>query len=153
MDNVISVQTFSKDLAIGESVEQELLQIIRKKYINAEKIPGNHKTYDFYIPEVNMTIEVKADLKSDQTGNFFIECEFNGEPSGIEATTAQWWILVDSTNYYFIETETLGYLIQMNRCPKRTWRGNDGPVVSSYLLRKSIIQTSPYVTVMQRKTH
>jgi len=147
----INVSNFDEDLRYGEAVEQEVLQLIQKKNSSIRKVNGNFKSFDLYIPEVNLSIEVKYDIKSDETGNFFIECEFNGEPSGIQTTTAEWWILVDGQNYYFIETESLGYLIQLNNCYKRTYTGKDGTKVSSYLLRKDILYFSPYVKRIPRK--
>ena len=58
-------------------------------------------------------IEVKSERHIwEQTGNLFIEYEFKGEPSGIAATTAEYWALCLVRNeqllqMYILPTETL----------------------------------------------
>lgn len=43
------------------------------------------------------SIEVKFDLGCYRTGNFYIEYESRGKPSGIATTEADFWFLVAST--------------------------------------------------------
>jgi hypothetical protein len=43
------------------------------------------------------TIEVKFDFACYNTGNFFIEYESRGKPSGIATTKADYWMLIAST--------------------------------------------------------
>lgn len=43
------------------------------------------------------TIEVKFDFACYRTGNFFIEYESRGKPSGISTTKADYWMLIAST--------------------------------------------------------
>lgn len=144
----INVSNFNTDINAGEQKEYALLKYIQKKYPQAYKVQGNHKQYDLVVPEINKTIEVKFDRKSKETGNIFIECSFNGEPSGIEATTADFWIITDGEVSYWIETETLKYLIRELRCRRCTYSGVDGTTVSSFLLRRAFLDASPYVTVL-----
>lgn len=40
------------------------------------------------------TIEVKFDFGTHRTGNFFIEYESRGKPSGIATTQADYWMLI-----------------------------------------------------------
>ena len=40
-----------------------------------------------------LKVEVKRDRMSEKTGNIAIEFECRGAPSGIKATTAEWWAL------------------------------------------------------------
>lgn len=144
----INVSHFKSDITAGEEQEQRLLALIKKKYPSAYKVQGNHKQFDLSVPEVKKTVEVKFDRKSKETGNIFIECSFNGEPSGIEATTADFWIITDGEVSYWIETETLKYLIRELRCRRCTYSGVDGTTVSSFLLRRAFLDASPYVTVL-----
>lgn len=43
------------------------------------------------------TIEVKFDFACYRTGNFYIEYESRGKPSGIATTKADYWMLIAST--------------------------------------------------------
>jgi|TARA_R100000482_G_scaffold34623_1_gene11336 hypothetical protein len=43
------------------------------------------------------TIEVKFDFACYRTGNFYIEYESRGNPSGIATTQADYWMLIAST--------------------------------------------------------
>mgnify|MGYP000049857422 FL=1 len=43
------------------------------------------------------TIEVKFDFACYKTGNFYIEYESRGKPSGIATTEADYWMLIAST--------------------------------------------------------
>jgi|TARA_R100000482_G_scaffold109485_1_gene51746 hypothetical protein len=43
------------------------------------------------------TIEVKFDFACYRTGNFYIEYESRGKPSGISTTKADYWMLIAST--------------------------------------------------------
>ena len=57
-------------------------------------------------------IETKTDYRASETGNFYIEYECNGRPSGIAITTAETWYLVllrngVPTGGAFVETERL----------------------------------------------
>jgi len=45
----------------------------------------------------SQTIEVKFDFACYRTGNFFIEYESRGKPSGIATTKAVYWMLIAST--------------------------------------------------------
>lgn len=45
----------------------------------------------------NKTIEVKFDFACYRTGNFYIEYESRGKPSGIATSKADYWMLIAST--------------------------------------------------------
>ena len=77
---------FEKSLYIGKSVEDVVCSKIKKKYPKAYVIQEYCKGYDIYVPETNIKIEVKQDKKSNYSGNFVVETEFNGKPSGISTT-------------------------------------------------------------------
>ena len=54
-------------------------------------------------------VEVKTDRMAHHTGNIAIEYEFNGKPSGISTTKADYWafVLGDKSLVVFIKTENL----------------------------------------------
>ena len=70
--------TFKKDLPIGEEAEKMVLKMVQKKYSQAFKKEGNFKPYDIFVPEKNIAIEVKRDIKSNKHENYFIEYKCNG---------------------------------------------------------------------------
>lgn len=83
---------FQESLTSGQKSETLVLNIIKKKYPKAFLKEGYHKEYDIMIPEINKTVEVKKDFKSQYTGNVVIEVEMNNRPSGLETSTADWWV-------------------------------------------------------------
>tara|TARA_R100000544_G_C2210883_1_gene51862 strand:+ start:386 stop:838 length:453 start_codon:yes stop_codon:yes gene_type:complete len=83
---------FQESLTSGQKSENLVLDIIKKKYPKAFLKEGYHKEYDIMIPEINKTVEVKKDFKSQHTGNVVIEVEMNNRPSGLETSTADWWV-------------------------------------------------------------
>ena len=86
--------------------EQEAGERI-KKLDNVDIISfNNDNKYDF-IDSNNIKYEVKFDGASNKTGNFYIEHNGYGKPSGISTTEAQYYIITDGENYYLIKTETL----------------------------------------------
>ena len=134
------VDTFYKDLPIGEEQEYKVLDIIQKKYPNAYKIEGNFKEYDIYVPEINTKIEVKKDIGSSKSNNYFIEYECNGELSGISTTTADYWVICDETNYIWIKRNKL---ITVASWYGKHWEGipNGGAsLVKAYLVPKDNIK-------------
>ena len=86
---------FQDDLAAGEKLEYRILKKIQKRYPQAYKIKGYFKGYDIFIPELQIRIEVKRDIKSQETGNYVIETEFNGKPSALSTTEADYWVIFD----------------------------------------------------------
>jgi hypothetical protein len=147
--NNIGVQTFLEDEVKAREAEEEVLSLIQKKYKNARKAEGNFKFYDIEVPDIT-TVEVKNDKRSEDTGNLYIEVSFNGQPSGIEASTAEWWVFVDSAHYYFIKRDSLDYLLRENRCFTRKIKGEDGTTEEYKLIKKDLIFFSPYCKVIKR---
>ena len=73
-------ETWQPYLKAGEEIEGQFLEVIKNFYPSAKKIAGNYKYADFQIPELkNYLIEIKRDLKSDETTNFAFEFRFRGE--------------------------------------------------------------------------
>jgi hypothetical protein len=100
--------TFTQDLREGERVEELFAEVlvIRGKHKVIHKALGNFKPYDL-LGDRTTTYEVKFDRKAKSTGNLAFEYRFNGEPSGLATTTADFWVQYDGTNFYIFETHKL----------------------------------------------
>jgi len=142
---------FQHDLIIGKRIENEVCEIIKRKYPQAYVIDGYYKGGDIYIPEKNILVEVKYDEMSHQTGNYCIEIEYNSEPSALTTTLAQWWVIVDRVHYLWIETETLRMIIRDRklRAVKLKGRGDSKEKVA-YLIKKDVLLYSPYSNTFAR---
>jgi hypothetical protein len=88
------IDTFKHDLSIGLNVELLVLEKLKLKYPSST-IVNAFKGYDIWIPETNKSVEVKYDKKSNETGNIVIEIEFNGKPSALITTQADYWVFYD----------------------------------------------------------
>jgi|TARA_R100001443_G_scaffold12034_2_gene21516 hypothetical protein len=103
---------FEESLSSGKQSENIVLSMIRNKYPKAYIKEGYHKEYDIMIPEINQTVEVKKDFKSKHTGNIVIEMEMNNKPSGLQTTTADWWVFhLDKKEVVWISLNKLKEMI------------------------------------------
>jgi hypothetical protein len=76
---------FQYDLKLGQIKEKELAQIFSNK-----------------------TIEVKTDLKAEETGRVYVEYESRGKASGIATTKADYYcFVINNYSYILIKTEKL----------------------------------------------
>ncbi len=104
---------FNESLSSGKQSENIILKMVQNKYPKAYIKEGYHKEYDIMIPEINKTIEVKKDFKSQYTGNVVIEMEMNNRPSGLQTTTANWWVFhLDETEIVWITLERLKEMVE-----------------------------------------
>jgi len=104
---------FNDSLSSGKQSENIVLKMVQNKYPKAYIKEGYHKEYDIMIPEINKTIEVKKDFKSKYTGNVVIEMEMNNRPSGLQATTADWWVFhLDEQEIVWITLKRLKDMIE-----------------------------------------
>lgn len=126
--------SFHKDLALGNQFEKKFSELI--EYDTCEFSNGRFKEWDIHIQHNNEDIffEVKCDRRSQTTGNIAIEYEYKSKPSGINATTADYWayFIYGKPIYYLIPTEALREAIGKNRY-KCTVRGGDGYHSAMYL--------------------
>ena len=134
--------TFYQDLEFGENNERLVLKKVQVKYPKAYKVEGYCKEWDIYIPEKKIGIEVKSDRRSHETGNIAIECAYGGEPSGIEATRAAWWVYITRCHLYWILTEKIRECIKDNDLKpihihrdKQEYKGKD-----LYLIKEKVFK-------------
>ena len=133
-------QTFHQDLEKGTQVEMTLLKEIQKKYPRAYKIDGYFKDYDLYVPEVEKSIEVKSDQKSQETGNILVEVEFNNKPSALSTTKADYWVWWDGVEYTWFTPQDIIRCIRETNQPLREFIGKgDTKYKKAYLIKKEVL--------------
>ena len=131
---------FKNDIIIGEEKELEILNIIKDFDEDVYKIEGNFKPYDIVAPNLKKTFEVKFDIGSKKTSNFFLEYECNGEPSGLASTKADYWVICDEKGNNFINTTKLKDIAKSNGYK---WEGTPhggASNVKALLVRKKYIR-------------
>jgi len=142
---MVSVKHFEEDLAFGEMVEDAMESIIVSKLgpvVDRARGKGAHSAYDIKCQDGS--VEVKGDMQVSKTGNFFIEFECSGKPSGIRSSKSDWYLLVngnDLKEYYMIETEKLRQLVKTHKC--RVVRGGDDYRAKGYLLSRCLLPGGP----------
>tara|TARA_R100000656_G_C3949797_1_gene128230 strand:+ start:78 stop:596 length:519 start_codon:yes stop_codon:yes gene_type:complete len=138
IDDETASQNFKDSLAIGHTSEDNVCAKIRKKYPKAHVIQGYFKGYDIYVPETGKKVEVKQDKKSNFTGNIVVEIEFNGKPSALSTTKADYWVFDDGETYMWITPDTLRQVIEPMRPVKFVGNG-DNKEKLAYLVKKDVI--------------
>lgn len=134
------MDTFIRDLKRGEQVELALLSMIRKKYPEAYKVEGYFKDYDIYVPELKKSIEVKSDEKSKYTGNIVVEVSFNGKPSALSTSKADYWVWWDGEYFSWFTIDLIKKCLKENKTPIRTFVGKgDSKSKSAYLVKKHLL--------------
>lgn len=114
---------FNEDIARGESIEYKILELIKETYPSANKKKGYFKEYDIEIPEISTTVEVKYDEMSAVTGNLVVETEFDGKPSALNTTTADYWLFVTPTELMWIKPEAIWSVIHFHNYKLRRFIG------------------------------
>ena len=136
--NEIASKNFKESLAIGHSSEDAVCEKIQKKYPRAHVMEGYCKGYDIYVPETKKKVEVKQDKKSNYTGNIVVEIEFDGRPSALSTTEADYWVFDDGEIYIWITPDTLRQVIKPFTPVKFIGNG-DNKEKLAYLIKKDII--------------
>lgn len=109
---IMSYIQFKKDLKLGQLFENEFVKILEKKNYQIISTCDNNK-YDIKASRKNklVTFEVKADLMSDKTGNYFIEFISFNKPSGIKTTEADFYVLYNNNKFHVVSVELINELI------------------------------------------
>lgn len=155
----MSNKKFARDLKQGNFYEKKALDYFNWKTYNITK--GYFKDYDIQIFDENgdeTKIEVKSDRLSSKTGNLCIEYEYKNNSSGINSTTADYWVYFvlygkDGNIYNDIEREDC-YIIPTNELKElikncRSVCGGDGYNSKLYLLPKD--KCSKYLTEITKE--
>ena len=133
-------EAFEQDLVVGIEQEERILKQIQSKYPKAYKIEGYCKEWDLFIPEKNFGIEVKSDKKSQETGNIVIEWEFNGKPSALQTTKAEYWIIFDGEDDVWIKPNRIEDCLIQNRLRYVEFTGRgDRHSKKAFLIKKEIL--------------
>ena len=101
---------FSESLPIGKQKERVVFNYLINNDNIIEIIENDDSRFDQTVVCKNkkFKIEIKFDNMCLKTGNFAVECESMGKPSGIKTTQSDLWCFVDSENkMYFIKTSDL----------------------------------------------
>lgn len=131
---------FESDLKVGKIYENIIFEKIQKKYPKAYIEKGYCKDWDIYIPELEIGIEVKADIKSIYTGNIVIEIEFDNKPSALSTTKADWWVIYDGTDYNWFTVKNIKKCIKYNKLKTITFIGRgDTKQKKAYLIKKNLL--------------
>jgi hypothetical protein len=131
---------FNKALAYGMMHEDRFLSRLKVHYPHSVKISGSFKQFDFYLADIDSKVELKTDIKSNETGNFVVETYHYGKPSGITTTTADFWVFNDGKHYYWVDPDTIKNLILTSGLRQARFVG-DGDTVEkrAYLMPKKWI--------------
>lgn len=85
---------FSDDKVYGEEMQKAFCKLlIREGYEIAHVAEDNFPDWDIQTT-TGKTYEVKADRKTGDTGNIFIETKYKGHPSGLCATNADYFVVI-----------------------------------------------------------
>ena len=132
--------TFSLDLSRGQIAEQLWLNRLLITWPEAIQIEGYFREYDIIIPDV-AKFEVKHDEVSNKTNNYFIEFEDAGNPSGINHTTADFWVEWDGIEWCVVYVKELKQLIKDNNF--KIYEGkanNNNRNMKGYLIPKPMLR-------------
>ncbi len=131
---------FNESLSTGLKIEEQVLNILRKKYKSATIIHA-FKGYDIWIPEINKAVEVKQDYKSKYTGNIVVEIEMFGKPSGLLSTTADYWVFSDKEDSFIaIPVKKIFHCIMLNQLKYTEFIGKgDTHPKKAYLIDRELL--------------
>lgn len=94
---------FNEDKDFGEEMQKEFCKILtREGYEVSHVAVDQFPDWDIQITS-GKTFEIKADKKTDETGNIFIETGYRGSPSGLAATKADYFVVI-ARNFAHVAT-------------------------------------------------
>jgi hypothetical protein len=141
---------FKRDLQQGKKYERLATDYF--DYDDLYMSKGYCKEYDFCCVKggEKTYVEVKSDRLAGKTGNLCIEYEYKGKPSGINATTADYWMYfilktvdgdvhskVNRIEAYKIPSDDLRDIVK--GC--RSVSGGDGGYSKMYLVKKELVSS------------
>lgn len=109
--------TFDLDLQIGKRVERSWLDRMKVAFRESYQTFGEDSRYDIYVPELKVSIEVKYDPKSRETGNVVIEY-YHAKPSGILTSKATHWLFdLGEEELWFNRRSLIGCILMSGEKP------------------------------------
>ena len=125
-------QEYIDKLAFGRNHEiicQEKIKNKNNVSMVMEQNNENYKNvkYDFMTSDF-ITYEVKADVMSLATNNFFIEFKKGNHNTGILTTESIFHIITNTKKYYLIETRILLNLVFQNRIHYKKGKTKDNTI-------------------------
>ena len=109
--------TFDLDLQIGKRVERSWLDRMKVAFRESYQTFGEDSRYDIYVPELKVSIEVKYDPKSRETGNVVIEY-YHAKPSGILTSKATHWLFdLGEEELWFDRRSLIGCILLAGKKP------------------------------------
>ena len=129
-------ENFHQDLRLGELAEiyvEDILTAHFHEEVERSAIGG--KGYDL-ISKSGIRFECKYDKMSSITGNLALEYAYNGKPSGIKVTKADYWVQVMDGDVWIAHTQAILQLLFAGYRRMMKVKGGDGGNSSMLLLKK-----------------
>jgi hypothetical protein len=129
--------SFQKDLASGKAAEQRIANKLLEAgmYSSINFIDGNFIEYDAIAKTAagdEERLEMKNDMKSALTGNFFVEFWCRDKPSGIAASQADFYMVTTHNPMQFWKLPVKYLKDVVKGC--RVVSGGDNNVAQGYLV-------------------
>lgn len=108
---------FFEDRALGKDIEQACALALRLLTHHKRAVPvplGLLPGFDIEDEGTGRRFEVKGDLHSRKTGQFVVEHEYGGKPSGVAVTTADDWVFWDGVECVLISVDSLVDVIRQH---------------------------------------
>ena len=109
---------FNNNLSFANAGEKEVAKLLSKYNFKIISYNNDYR-YDILCETTQgkeTTIEVKEDVRAEDTGNVVIEYESRGKPSGIQTSCADFWVFrvhqKDDIFHYMYKTENVKKLIR-----------------------------------------
>ena len=136
------------DEAHGDEGERMALEYL--EYDAYERAPKRQfRDWDFWIERAGKKQywEVKRDRRTHVTGNVVIEYQSNGQPSGISATRADFWMYIidDEPTIFIIPVRKLRQMIR-DRQFDSIRRIAEGGKNVAYFFNRSVLKDYEYTT-------
>ena len=135
--------SFDELLLIGQKYETKALKRILSNF-NVSLVERNSDCkYDFTVKTKTgqvISFEVKADIQSNKTHNYFVEYKQTQIFSGILTTCADYYIFTNGSKYYCISTDKLKNLIIAQKYIKII----DQQYYSGYIFPVNVINECAY---------
>jgi len=141
---------FEKDLKDGEKYEKLFGQYLEKKGYKIEYSEGNFKDFDILAQKDKdmITYEIKKDFITATTGNLAVEYKCNGKLSGLAATKAEYYVIIDEKYINIFRTKEFKEWIGMNKKWFKIVKGGDNKKAFNILIPRALIYNLSFVETL-----